>query len=330
MRILFAGTPDFAATALNAIAARHEVVAVLTQPDRQAGRGKKWLPSAVKVAALSHSLRLLQPERLTPMATQLRELNADAMVVVAYGLLIPQAILDIPPLGCINIHASILPRWRGAAPIQRAIEAGDSHTGVSIMRMDAGLDTGPVFTTLTTPIEASDTSASLHARLAELGATGIVDVLDALASDTATTPSTQDSTLATYAHKLSKPEASLDWREPATALERRIRAFVPWPICQTTLHGQRLRVWRASYAGEAASVTSERTSPAIPGQITAISPSAITVQCGEGQLHLHELQKDGGKALGVCAFSNGFELRVGDVFETPAHALDVGFDVNQA
>ncbi len=319
MRILFAGTPDFAATALTALAARHEVVAVLTQPDRQAGRGKKVLPSAVKVTALEHGLHVLQPERLTPMAEQLRELNAQAMIVVAYGLLIPQVILDIPPLGCINIHASILPRWRGAAPIQRAIEAGDTQTGVSIMRMDAGLDTGPVFATLTTSIEASDTSASLHIKLAELGAIGIVDVLDALASNTANAPLAQDSSLATYAHKLTKTEALLAWHEPAAVLERRIRAFVPWPICQTYIHGQRIRIWRAS---NSTAVASSSLQSATSGQITAISPSAITVRCGHGTLHIHELQKDGGKVLNVAAFCNGFELRIGDRFTASPDALD--------
>ena len=294
MRIIFAGTPEFAATALRSIMNEHDVVAVLTQPDRRAGRGKKLQPSAVKVEALEHGLTVMQPERLKPEADNLAALQADVMVVVAYGMMIPQSILDIPKYGCLNIHASILPRWRGAAPIQRAIEAGDQNTGVSIMQMEAGLDTGPVFTTLTTPITSDDTSASLHERLADLGQP----------------PTTQDDALTTYAHKLEKSEAIINWSDPASTIERRIRAFVPWPICQTQWRGQRLRIWQASL-----SVDKPALARNTPGQIVEINDHQIVVACGEGHLLIQTLQKDGGKPLDVRSFCNGFELVVGERFD---------------
>ncbi len=310
MRIIFAGTPPFAATALQAILAEHTVVAVLTQPDRRSGRGKKLIPSPVKQLAQAHDIEVLQPEKLKPIATQLEEYNADVMVVVAYGMLIPQMVLDIPKFGCLNIHASILPRWRGAAPIQRAIEAGDAETGVSIMQMEAGLDTGPVFKTLTTKIERDDTSASLHEKLAELGARGINQVLSDLESNTAGTPTPQDDKLANYAHKLEKAEANIDWSESAVAIAQKIRAFIPWPVCQTFINGQRLRIWQAQALTEA----SKRK----PGDITALEANRIIVQCGNGQLALERVQKDGGKPLDVKAFRNGFELELGQGFDSSA------------
>jgi methionyl-tRNA formyltransferase len=312
MRIIFAGTPDFAATALRSIVKQHDIVAVLTQPDRKAGRGKKLHSSAVKLEALSQGLDVLQPERLKPLASQLSALQADAMVVVAYGMLIPQLILDIPRYGCLNIHASLLPRWRGAAPIQRAIEAGDDITGVSIMQMEAGLDTGPVLTRLTTPIESDDTSATLHERLAKLGAQGINSVLQDLESDSGKTPKVQNHDLSTYAHKLEKSEANIDWQQAASVLEQRIRAFNPWPICQTYWRNERLRIWRASWSNTES--TDQPNTNA--GQIIELSDQQITVQCGYGRLHIEQLQKDGGKVLDVRSFCNGFELTIGDSFES--------------
>ena len=310
MRIIFAGTPEFAATALRSIVSEHDVVAVLTQPDRRAGRGKKLQPSAVKVEALEHGLTVLQPERLKPEADNLAAMDADVMVVVAYGMMLPQSILDLPKLGCLNIHASIVPRWRGAAPIQRAIEAGDEKTGVSIMQMEAGLDTGPVFSTLTTPILSNDTSASMHERLAELGAQGIVQVLAELDAGTAQTPIPQDDVLTTYAHKLEKSEATIDWGDSASTIEQRIRAFVPWPICQTHWRSQRLRIWQATFAVDETAQASN-----MPGQIIEITDQEIIVACGQGQLHVQKLQKDGGKPLDVRSFCNGFELTVGERFD---------------
>jgi methionyl-tRNA formyltransferase len=246
MKIIFAGTPDFAVAALRALSSEHQIVAVFTQPDRKAGRGKKLTAPPVKQVALEIGAPVFQPHSLKDQAELIQSLNADIMVVVAYGMLLPQAILDIPPLGCLNIHASILPRWRGAAPIQRAIEAGDSETGVSIMRMQLGLDTGPVFNTLRIDISETDTSQSLHDSLAALGAKGVCETLSALASDPNLIATTQDDTLSNYAKKISKPEAELDWNKSARCLHQQLRAFIPWPVSQT-LHDQtRIRVWQAT------------------------------------------------------------------------------------
>ncbi|WP_263143665.1 methionyl-tRNA formyltransferase [Pseudomonas sp. RIT-PI-AD] len=289
MRIVFAGTPEFAAHHLQALLdARQPVVAVYTQPDRPAGRGQKLMPSPVKQLAERHGIPVLQPASLRDPAAQaeLAALAPDLMLVVAYGLILPQAVLDIPRLGCINSHASLLPRWRGAAPIQRALEAGDAESGVTVMRMEAGLDTGPMLLKSATPIGADDTGGSLHDRLAVLGAAAVVQALEGLAAGTLL-GEIQDDALATYAHKLNKEEARLDWQRPARELERRIRAFDPWPVCHTGLDGDTLKVW-AARLGEGRGA---------PGEIVAASREGLGVACGEGVLTLTRLQLPGGKPL---------------------------------
>ncbi|MER0823912.1 methionyl-tRNA formyltransferase, partial [Pseudomonas aeruginosa] len=260
LRIVFAGTPEFAAEHLKALLdTPHRIVAVYTQPDRPAGRGQKLMPSAVKSLALEHGLPVMQPQSLRNAEAQaeLAALRADLMVVVAYGLILPQAVLDIPRLGCINSHASLLPRWggaapppppprwRGAAPIQRAVEAGDAESGVTVMQMEAGLDTGPMLLKVSTPISAADTGGSLHDRLAALGPKAVVEAIAGLAAGTLH-GEIQDDALATYAHKLNKDEARLDWSRPAVELERQVRAFTPWPVCHTSLADAPLKVLGAS------------------------------------------------------------------------------------
>lgn len=290
LRLVFAGTPEFAAEHLKALLdSRHQVIAVYTQPDRPAGRGQKLMPSPVKQLAVAHGIPVLQPPTLRDPAAQaeLKALGADLMVVVAYGLILPQAVLDLPRLGCINSHASLLPRWRGAAPIQRAIEAGDSESGVTVMQMEAGLDTGPMLLKVSTPITDDDTGGTLHDRLAILGAQAVVQAIDALA-DGALTGDVQDDSLATYAHKLSKDEARIDWTRPAVELERLIRAFNPWPICHSTLNGETLKI-HAARLGEGQGE---------PGRILEASKEGLTVACGEGALSLTRLQLPGGKSLG--------------------------------
>ncbi|SDI58296.1 methionyl-tRNA formyltransferase [Pseudomonas panipatensis] len=298
LRLVFAGTPEFAAAHLKALLdGPHQIVAVYTQPDRPAGRGQKLMPSPVKQLALEHGLPVLQPATLRDPAAQaeLAALAPDLMVVVAYGLILPQVVLDIPRLGCINSHASLLPRWRGAAPIQRAVEAGDAESGVTVMQMEAGLDTGPMLLKTTTPISPSDTGGSLHDRLAELGPQAVVQAIEGLAAATLQ-GERQDDALATYAHKLSKDEAKLDWRRPAEELERRVRAFDPWPVCHTTLNGEALKVWGARL-GEGRGE---------PGKILAASRDGLLVGCGEGSLLLTRLQLPGGKPL---AFADLFNSR---------------------
>jgi len=296
MRIVFAGTPEFAAQHLQALLdAGRTVVAVYTQPDRPAGRGQKLAPSPVKQLAVQHGIPVYQPQTLRDPAAQaeLAALQADLMVVVAYGLILPQAVLDLPRLGCINSHASLLPRWRGAAPIQRAIEAGDDESGVTVMQMEAGLDTGPMLLKVNTPITAEDTGGTLHDRLAALGSQAVVQAVAALAVGTLT-PEVQDDSLATYAHKLSKDEARIDWRRPAVELERLVRAFNPWPICHTTLGGEALKVHAARLgAGQGE-----------PGHILEASRNGLTVACGEGALSLTRLQLPGGKPLDFADLYN--------------------------
>ncbi len=297
LRLIFAGTPDFAAEALHAlIQSPHEIVAVYTQPDRPAGRGQKLTPSPVKQLALQHQLTVLQPVSLkTAEATaQLRALDADVMVVAAYGLILPPEVLEIPRYGCLNIHASLLPRWRGAAPIQRAILAGDSETGITIMQMDKGLDTGAMLLKLTCPITGKDTAASLHDRLASLGAEAIITALDQLPTLTATP---QDDREATYAAKLTKQEAVIDWHRPAEELDRQIRAFNPWPVAQTRVNGQTLRIWSAQ------SLTDKANVP--PGTVIGCDKQGIDIACGEGVLRLTWLQPAGSKPMDVAAFLNG-------------------------
>jgi methionyl-tRNA formyltransferase len=302
LNIVYAGTPEFAATALAALLqSGHHISAVYTQPDRPAGRGRKLKASPVKELALTHGIEVRQPETLKEAATQqaLAELKPDLMIVAAYGLLLPAAVLAIPRLGCLNIHASLLPRWRGAAPIQRAILEGDSETGVTIMQMDVGLDTGDMLYKLATPITPEDNAQLLHDRLAELGAQAIVEALAALQAGTLT-PQPQDDALANYAKKLHKAEAEIDWQLPATRLARQVAAFNPWPVAQSLLEGQVLRIWEAEAlpAGQRGR----------PGQILATAKQGIDVACGEGTLRLKRLQLPGGKPLTAAEFLNARSL----------------------
>ncbi|MCQ2032134.1 methionyl-tRNA formyltransferase [Stutzerimonas zhaodongensis] len=298
MRIVFAGTPEFAAQHLQAlIEAGRNVIAVYTQPDRPAGRGQKLMPSPVKQLALQHEIPVHQPQTLRDPDAQaeLASLQADLMIVVAYGLILPQAVLDMPRLGCINSHASLLPRWRGAAPIQRAVEAGDAESGVTVMQMEAGLDTGPMLLKVSTPIAADDTGGSLHDRLATLGSSAVVAAVAALEAGTLV-GEVQDDSLATYAHKLNKDEARLDWTRPAVELERLVRAFHPWPICHSVLDGAAVKVYAAELAsGQGA-----------PGQIIDAGKDGLEVACGAGSLRLTRIQLAGGKPL---AFSDLFNSR---------------------
>ena len=296
MRIVFAGTPEFAAEHLKALlGTQHQVIAVYTQPDRPAGRGHKLMPSPVKQLAVEHGIPVYQPATLRAPEAQaeLAALQPDLMVVVAYGLILPQVVLDTPRLGCINSHASLLPRWRGAAPIQRAVQAGDDESGVTVMQMEAGLDTGPMLLKVSTPIAPSDTGGSLHDRLAALGSQAVIQAVDSLAAGTLT-GEVQDDSLANYAHKLNKDEARLDWSRPAVELERLVRAFNPWPICHSTLNGEPLKVLAATL-GEGSGQ---------PGQILAASKDGLTVACGEGALRLTRLQLPGGKPLSFADLYN--------------------------
>ena len=298
LRILFAGTPEFAAAHLQAlIDAGLNIVGVYTQPDRPAGRGHKLAMSAVKQLAQQHGLPVYQPETLRSAEAQqtLAALQPDLMVVVAYGLILPQAVLDVPRLGCINSHASLLPRWRGAAPIQRAIEAGDRATGVTVMQMEAGLDTGPMLHKVSTPISPQDTGGSLHDRLATLGPVAVLKVIDGLAAGTLTAE-TQDDAQATYAHKLNKQAAAIDWQRSAAELDCVIRAFNPWPLAHAGLAGKPLKIWAAQPAqGEGK-----------PGEVLACGKEGLLVACGAQALLLTRLQLPGGKPL---AFSDIYNAR---------------------
>lgn len=301
MRVIFAGTPDFAARHLQALldSADMQVVAVYTQPDRPAGRGQKLQPSAVKLLATAYQLPVEQPESLkNPQAqAQLASYQADVMVVVAYGLMLPQAVLDTPRYGCINVHGSLLPRWRGAAPIQRALWAGDAQTGVAIMAMELGLDSGPVLASAHLSIAADDTSASLYDKLAELGPPALLDCLRQL-PEKLRQAQPQDPALVTYAHKLSKEEAQLDWLQPAAVLERWVRAFNPWPICWLlTTSGDTVKVWRTG--------AESSSNSAQPGTILAADKHGIVVQTGRGALRLLELQPPGKKPMSAAELLNG-------------------------
>ncbi len=306
MRLIFAGTPEFAAVALEAlIAAGHEVALVLTQPDRPAGRGMKLVPSAVKQVALQHGLEVAQPANLkTPESWQrLREVVADVMVVAAYGLLLPAGVLTIPRHGCLNIHASLLPRWRGAAPIQRAILAGDEKTGITIMQMDVGLDTGDMCLVHEVPIASDDTAQSLHDKLAQRGGTAIVEALQLLQAG-ALPRQPQDNGLATYASKLTKAEGQIDWSAEAVCIERAIRAYQPFPVAYTLWHGEPLRLFQAQL----------REGRGVPGTVLAAGKDGIEVACGRGSLLLTELQKTGGKRMPVAAFLSGNSVLPGETF----------------
>ena len=317
MRIIFAGTPEFARVALERLhAAGFEIPLVLTQPDRPAGRGMKLQASPVKQFALQHGMAVAQPRSLRldgkfpEDAAAAREAiltaQADAMVVAAYGLILPQWVLDAPARGCLNIHASLLPRWRGAAPIHRAIEAGDAETGVTIMQMDAGLDTGDMLLVERLPIE-DDTTGTLHDRLAVLGGRLIVEALE-LAACGGLRPVPQPAEGVTYAHKIEKAEAALDWMHSAAVLERRVRAFNPFPGAGATLGGEAVKVWAArAEAGGA--------DGAVPSQVLAAGPDGIRVMTGDGVLRLTELQRAGGKRLPVADFLRGFPIASGQVFD---------------
>ena len=312
MRVAFAGTPAFAAASLEAIAAAgHDVVLVLTQPDRPAGRGMAPAKSAVKQVAERLGVPVHQPERLRDPATHapLRDARPDVLVVAAYGLILPQAVLDIPRLGAVNVHASLLPRWRGAAPIQRALLAGDATTGITIMQMDAGLDTGPMLLREALPIAPGDTVGTLHDRLAALGATLIVRALDGLAHG-ALSAEPQPADGVTYAAKIEKREARLDWSQSSASLERRIRAFNPAPGAVTALRDQDIKAWRAqSCDGRGA-----------PGEVLAAGAGGVDVACGDGALRITELQRAGGKRLPPAEFLRGCPIAAGDRFDPPPAA----------
>ena len=313
MKLVFAGTPEFAVPALDALhAAGHDIAAVFTQPDRPAGRGRKLQASPVAQRAEGLGIPVHKPPKLHVEAqAQLRELAPEVMVVVAYGLLLPQAVLDIPTHGCLNIHGSILPRWRGAAPIARAVEAGDTETGITLMQMDAGLDTGPMISEVRTAIAPDDTTATLHDRLAQLGARLIVDGLATLERDGALPATPQPAEGATYAEKIGKHEAALDWRRPAVALARQIRAFDPFPGGAGTLDGAQLKLWAAEPVERSSGAAAE------PGVILDVGPAGVVVACGDGALRLTQLQKPGGKRLPAREFLTGMPLAAGQRFQLP-------------
>ena len=316
MRIVFAGTPEFAATALAALlAAGHQVPLVLSQPDRPAGRGLKLLASPVKALALLQGLAVAQPRSLRldgkypddARAAQaaLRAAAAVVMVVAAYGLILPQWVLDMPPRGCLNIHASLLPRWRGAAPIHRAIEAGDHETGITLMQMDAGLDTGAMLLTAREPIHPDDSAASLHDRLAALGGRLVVQGLSGV--PTPRTPQPADGV--SYAHKIAKAEALIDWHQPAAAIERRLRAFDPFPGACFMLSGENVKLWRAALVPDARGR---------PGEVLAAADGRLVVACGKGALSLLQLQRPGGRRIDAAALLQARPGLLGSMLESPA------------
>lgn len=297
LRIIFAGTPDFAARHLQAlINSEHQIVGVYSQPDRPAGRGKKLKASEVKALALEHDLPVFQPQSLKTddALEELSSLNADIMIVVAYGLILPKAILDAPRLGCLNVHGSILPRWRGAAPIQRAIWAGDQQTGVTIMQMDEGLDTGDMLHISRCPIDSTETSASLYAKLAEVGPDALIDTINRLANGDIT-PEPQNDADANYAKKLSKDEANIDWSMDAEQIERNIRAFNPWPVCFTQMRGNTVKIYQANVVEQSGAA----------GTVLASDKNGIVVACGKHALSISELQPQGKKPMAINDFLNG-------------------------
>lgn len=316
LRVAFAGTPDFAATCLQAvIASEHQVMQVLTQPDRPQGRGRKISPGPVKACALANGLPVLQPQRLdADTITDLCALKADLLIVVAYGLILPRGALEACRLGAINVHASLLPRWRGAAPIQRAIAAGDAATGITIMQMDEGLDTGPMLAKSQTEILDSDTGGTLHDRLAEMGAELLLDTLNQTARDDALpNAELQRPELATYAHKLSKDEAQIDWHQSAAAIDRLVRAFNPWPVAYTWLLDDRVRIL------EAAPVRGAPTCDLQPGAMLVCDTGRLQVACGEGVLEIRQLQFAGGKPISAAEALHGHAGRLQAATHFRAH-----------
>jgi methionyl-tRNA formyltransferase len=308
MKIIFAGTPEFAVPALAAlIDAGHQVVMVLTQPDRPAGRGMKLKASPVKVLAEQHQLNVFQPETLKDAAAQARiaEVNADVMIVAAYGLIIPTTVLNMPRLGCYNIHASLLPRWRGAAPIHRSLLAGDAQTGVTIMEVVPALDAGAMVSKGIVTITDADTTQSLHDALSATGAKLMVAAMATLEADGVLLSTPQDEALVTYAHKLEKAEAAIDWQKTAVEISRQVRAFNPFPVAQSMLKGDVCRIWMAT----------ARAGKAKAGEVVSLQ-DGVLVGCGDGLLHITELQAPGGKRLNAQAFVQGHNLKVGDTFNT--------------
>lgn len=306
MKIIFAGTPHFAASALAALLDEHQVVAVLTQPDRPAGRGMQLTASPVKRLALQYGLPVLQPATLKSEEVQrsLAAFGAELMVVAAYGLILPKAVLQLPRYGCLNIHASLLPRWRGAAPIQRAIQAGDAETGITIMQMDEGLDTGDMLLRNTCPIAPEDTAQTLHDKLAVLGAASILEALR-LVQQQRLMPVKQDNSTATYAAKLLKGEGQIDWRQDARQIGRAVRAFNPFPACQAGFNGMAIKIWQA--------VVLENIQ-AEPGTVISADRDGIVVACGKDALRLEVLQRPGGKAQPAAQFLQAVPIRAGDRF----------------
>jgi len=307
MKIVFAGTPEFAVSALAALIKEHQIVAVLTQPDRPAGRGMRLAAGPVKQFALQHELAVLQPVSLKTDEVQhmIATLKADLMVVAAYGLIIPKAVLQLPPHGCLNIHASLLPRWRGAAPVQRAILAGDKETGITIMQMDEGLDTGDILLRHSCPIEANDNSQTLHDKLAEMGASSILESLRLL-QENRLTPIKQDNGAACYAAKLTKSEAPIDWRLEARQIERAVRAYNPFPVCHSKLNGVAVKVWQAVLCPDR---------HGSPGRVIETGKHGVIVACGKDALCLEKLQRSGGKLQSAEQFLQAIPVEVGDVFD---------------
>jgi methionyl-tRNA formyltransferase len=306
MKIIFAGTPHFAASALAALLKEHQVVVVLTQPDRPSGRGMHLTHSPVKQLALQHGLPVLQPATLKSEETQrsLAALAADVMVVAAYGLILPKAVLQLPRHGCLNIHASLLPRWRGAAPIQRAILAGDKETGITIMQMDEGLDTGDMLLRKVCIIETTDTGQTLHDKLAELGASSILEALRLLQVQRLT-PVKQDNGAACYAAKLTKSEAQIDWQQDARQIERAVRAYNPFPVCHAKFNGVMIKIWQAVLCPD------KRGNP---GEVIDVDKHGITVACDRDALRLEVLQRPGGKAQSAAQFLQAMPIKAGDQF----------------
>lgn len=303
MKIIFAGTPQFAAEALNALIQNHEILAVLTQPDRPAGRGMQLTASPVKLLAMQHGIPVMQPASLKDVCVQeqIRQLNADVMVVAAYGLILPKVVLEIPHYGCLNIHASLLPRWRGAAPIQRAIQAGDAETGITIMQMDVGLDTGAMLLKSICPITELDSAQTMHDKLAQMGASCILATLERIPNGIIAVE--QDNNLACYAEKLQKKEAAIDWFEDARVIERTIRAFNPYPLSNFKYDQIVIKVWQASLDMMQGN----------PGEVLLVDKHGIIVACGKDAIRLETLQKPGGKAQPVAQFIQACPIKVGDV-----------------